>query len=476
MKRTLGFGAVCALLISVGACGGSSTTEQADPGVVSLAGTLGNTFVPAGENGEMLARVRISTRSIDGSGRPPINLALVIDTSGSMAGEPIEDAREAALAIVGLMREGDRLSVIAFHSSTEVLLPSTVIDDNLDEVREDIGRMQAEGTTDMAGGLQAGLTELMTHFEPEGVNRLVLLGDGVPNDESGIVAMAQAAGERGMSVTAIGLGLDYNETLMGDVAQVSGGQFHYVEESEQVATLFRDEVLRMQRVYGRNAIVRLQPGPGVTIQSVVGQNVHNLGPFVEVHLGDLHEGEHRDLMVRATVEGRRAGATVELMDVHLGFDDAVREAGRLERRVFLGAKSTDDSEELASGRNADIEREAARMQAAAVTVQAIRMTRDGELDAARAMLQRAEDDARNFADGDSAGDADFAAQIETMSAYRQSLGASPASTAAGSGAMGTDGAATGTIEPEAAEEPMPAVDRARIQREVHSESLDALGY
>jgi len=469
MTKLVSLGAAAALVSLLAACGGSSTTEQQDPGVVSLSGTLGNTFVPAGENGEMLARVRISTRSMDGSARPPINLALVIDTSGSMAGEPIDDAREAALAIVDLMREGDRLSVVAFHSTTEVLLPSTVIEDNLDELRADIGRMEAQGTTDMAGGLQGGLTELMTHFEPNGVNRLVLLGDGVPNDEAGIVAMAQAGGERGMSITAIGLGLDYNETLMGDVARVSGGQFHYVEESEQVATLFRDEVLRMQQVYARNAVVRLQPGPGVTIQSVVGQNVQNLGSYVEVHLGDLTEGEHRDLMVRATVEGRRSGATVELMDVHLGFDDAVVEAGRLERRVFLGAKSTDDTEELASGRNADIEREAARMQAAAVTVQAVRMTRDGELDAARAMLEQAEREARDFVGDERAEDADFAAQIETMSAYRRSIGTG--STA------GAPAPAEAPDDDEAEErEPMPEADRARIQRQVHSESMDALGW
>jgi hypothetical protein len=161
------------------------------------------------------------------------------------------------------------------------------------------------------------------------------------------------------------------------------------------------------------------------------------------------------------------------MDVHLGFDDALIEAGRLERQVFLGAKSTDDDEELASGRNRDVEREAARMQAAAVTIQAVRMTRDGELEAARAMLQRAEDDARRFVDEESDGDEDFAAQIETMSAYRNSLGG--AQSGAGAAAADFD-----DDEPEAESaaepEPMPSVDRARIQREVHSESLDALGY
>lgn len=467
-KMLLGF-AMMTLLAGTGAgCGGASTTEQEDPGVISLSGSLGNAFVPAGQNGEVLARVRVSTQPIDGTGRPPLNLALVIDTSGSMAGEPIEDAREAALTMVDLLREGDRLTVVAFHSSAEVLLPSTVIDDNLAELRVRIGAMEAQGTTDMAGGLQAGLTELMTHYEANGVNRVVLLGDGVPNDESGIIAMAQAAGERGMTVTAIGLGLDYNETLMGDVAQVSGGQFHYVEDSEQVATLFRDEVMRMQRVFGRNAVVRLQPGPGVTIQNVVGQNVQHVGGFVEVHLGDLHEGEHRDLIVRATVEGRRAGATVELMDVHLGFDDAVVDAGHLERRVFLGAKASDDDEEIARGRDAELESEAARMQAAAATVQAIRMNRNGEVDEARVVLENAEREANSYAlDGDE----EMAAQVDSMASLRRSM---PPTAAVGTATSGLD---SDDAQPENEPSPaMPTSDQQQIQRQAHDEAMGALGF
>ncbi len=466
----LGVLGVVAVLAFGTSCGGASTTENEDPGVISLSGSLGNAFVPAGQNGEVLARIRISTQPVDGTGRPPLNLALVIDTSGSMAGEPIEDARDAALTIVDLLREGDRLSVVAFHSSAEVLLPSTVIEDNLAELRARIAEMEAQGTTDMAGGLQAGLTELMTHYEPNGVNRVVLLGDGVPNEEAGIVAMAQAAGERGMTVTSIGLGLDYNETLMGDVAQASGGQFHYVEESEQVATLFRDEVMRMQRVFGRNAVVRLQPGPGVTIQNVVGQNVQHVGGFVEVHLGDLHEGEHRDLIVRATAEGRRAGATVELMDVHLGFDDAVADAGHLERRVFLGAKASDDDEEIARGRDAELESEAARMQAAAATVQAIRLNRNGNVAEARAMLERAEQEANGYAlDGDER----MEAQVSSMASLRNSL---PPTVGTATSAGASDDA-----EPEEAREPqpaprMPAEDRQQIQRQVHDQAMGTLGF
>jgi Ca-activated chloride channel family protein len=462
---------VTSLLVSVAALGcGGSVPERQDPGVVALEGTLGNTFVQAGQAGEMLARIRVSTTPLPGGARPPINLALVVDTSGSMEGEPIEDAREATLAILDLLREGDRVAVVAFHSTTEVLLPSTVIGGDLNELREKIRQMASHGTTDMAGGLQSGLEQLIANFDPNGVNRVVLLGDGVPNDESGIVAMAQAAGERGIAVTALGLGLDYNETLMGDIARVSGGQFHYIEESTQVATVFREEVIRMQRVFGRNAVVTLQPGPGVTITSVVGQNVNPVGQAVQVHLGDLHEGEARDLIVRANVSARRDGASVELFDAHLAFDDAVVEAGRLERRIFLGAKATADQEQLGRGRNPEIERAAAQVQAAFVTIEAIRIAREGEVQRAREMLQAAEAEARRYQSGD---DDDVARQVEQMRSLESALPVA---------ATGSAGGAPSAAPPEPeddAESPQtePASEESqRILREVHSGSMDILGF
>jgi Ca-activated chloride channel family protein len=456
-------------LTMASSCGGASSHEQEDPGVVALEGTLGNTFVQAGEAGEMLARVRVSTTPLAGSARPPLNLALVVDTSGSMEGEAIEDAREAAIAILDLLREDDRIAVVAFHSTTEVLLPSTVVEDDLDELREKVGRMEARGTTDMAGGLTAGLQEVMANLDPQGTNGVVLLGDGVPNDPNGITAMAQAAGERGIAITSMGLGLDYDETLMGDIATLSGGQFHYIEESSQVATVFRDEVLRMQRVFGHNAIVTLQPGPGVQIQSVIGQDVTNLGGAIQVNLGDLHEGEHRDLLVRATLQGRRAGSTVELMDVHLAFEDAIRQAGHLERRIFLGAKSTDSAEEIARGRNREIEMAAARMQTAEVTIEAIRTARAGDLEQARAMLDRA---AARYREEYDFSTEEAERQTTTLRALSDSLPSVSGDVTVTTGSGGSGGA---LAEPEPAPAEMPADAPARVRRS-HSDAMEALGH
>jgi hypothetical protein len=224
-------------------------------------------------------------------------------------------------------------------------------------------------------------------------------------------------------------------------------------------------------VVGRNAVVTLQPGPGIRIDNVVGQQVAQSGTAVEVVLGDLTEGEYRDIIVRATAEGRRAGASVELMDVTLAFEDAVAHAGSLERRVFLGARATDDQAELTAGRNVEVERAAAQMQAAAVTVEAIQVARGGELDRARAMLQEAEVSARSYAEA--AGDETVAEQASSMRALTESL-----PTLAGDNRGGSGAAAFGDDMATPAE-PAPAREREEVERDtrrLYDRSLDVLGF
>jgi len=379
-------GVLAALVVSTG-CATVPRGRATAPDLIALDGALGNRFVPAGERSEIVARIRVSVPATNSLRRPPLNLAVVIDTSGSMEGRPIEDARAAGRSLVESLRDGDRLAVITFDSQAAVLLPSTVINTATRAVAmQRLGTLVARGTTAMAEGLRLGVVEAVGHLDPAGINRVVLLGDGVPNDAAGIVETAALAGARGVTITALGLGLDYDETLMGNIAQRSGGRFHFIEDSSAVAAVFRDEVLRMERVVGRNAIARLVPGPGVEIESVVGVNATRSDEGVAVSLGDVMEGAQRDLVVRMTVPSRRAGAAVELLDVVLRYDDAVNRTGPVERRAFLGARASANPEERAHGRDEDVEQTAATQQLAAGTLAAIRDARAGQVALAQQRL------------------------------------------------------------------------------------------
>lgn len=374
-------------------------TPAADPQLVDLASALPHKLLLADRPGELQVRLRIDAGKLAHSKRPPISVVLVMDSSGSMEGEAIADARQAALALVDGLADGDHLAVVTFDSQSRVLVPSTTIDSKTRaDARTRVETMAARGTTDLAGGLTLGLAEAGRGYLSDGVNRLVLLSDGVPNDDAAIASLAQQAAGMRVAVTALGLGLEYNETLLAALAQQTGGKFHFIEDSNQVAAVFRDEVLRLEQVVARNLSLQLLPGPGVTIEGVLG---HTTSPTsnrgVVLGLGDLGESTHRDLIVRLRVGPHRDGASLELMDAILGFQDATVNAGQLERRIFVSARTSADPQAVAASRDLEVERQIARALADAATLDAIALARQGQLAAAVAVIDRAEPMARTGA-------------------------------------------------------------------------------
>jgi Ca-activated chloride channel family protein len=363
---------------------GCHPAPPVDPHAITAEGSLSNRFVRSDRATPVAARLVITAAAVERAVRPPVNLALVVDTSGSMEGRAIEDARAASKALLAALRPGDRIAVVSFGSTTELLLPSTPIEDaDQAKLRRSIDEMKALGTTDMAGGLRAGMAEVSAHLVPDGVNRIILLGDGDPNEAAPVKQMSSDAGAGGISITALGLGPDYNETLMGEVAQLSGGRFHYVADSTKVAGFFDAEIVRLNRIYAKNAVVFLTPGPGVTLGRVIGQRDARA-----ITIGDLSFGEQRELVVELEAPARRAGASVEILDAVLRFQDA-RSGATIERRLFFGAHATAKDEEVRAGRDANVEQAASRAAAAAATLEAIEAARRGDMEKAEKAQQSA---------------------------------------------------------------------------------------
>lgn len=409
-------------LTGCGAFSKAPKNPEEQESVITLDGALTNTLLKADEKTSVVARLRIVPKPEDLSQKIPVNVALVIDTSGSMEGKPIEDARAASLAMIRSLKDGDRVAVVAFHSKAEVLLPSTLLgDDEREEIEEKIGAMRAQGTTDMASGLDVGLSEVMSNLDPKGINRVVLLGDGVPNREPGIREAAQRAGDRGVTITALGLGDDYNESIMGAVAQLSGGRFHDIKDSKQVTAFFQNEVLRLQGVRARNVVLDLTPGPGVRVEKAIGLTLNNSGAGGQVTLGDVTRSESREVYVVLSVEPHKAGASVELLDAVVSYNDpqASDEGGRVERRIFLGAKASAADADIAKTRNGRIEDEVAMAKAAESTVEAIQMARSGHPVEARVLLERAADETEKRAN--ESGNAELKKKAEIMRALSGDL-------------------------------------------------------
>lgn len=385
--------------------------------IVSLESMTSNQFVRADKSSTVDVRLRIKTKSIPGTPRPPVNVAVVVDTSASMEGAAMEDAKKACSALLDKLSPGDRLALIAFHSGVDVLVPSTTSTrKNMEEIRSKIAAMKPFGTTNLAAGLSEGLAEARKNFRADGVNRVVLLGDGVPNDPTSLPSLAQSAGQSKISITTLGLGLDYDETVMSTIALNSGGKYHFIKESAKVAEVFQDEVLRLQRVVARSVTVRLATGPGVGVQSVVGLPM--TGPSTIV-LGDMIEGEERDVVVRLSLPARHDGSVVELMDAEVLLDHPTAPGQHLVERTFASVKSTSDVAQIASSRNRDVERSAARTDFADKIVRAVAAARSGNLPLAMSLLDSAEKEAKLSAKD--LEDPILAEKVDTVGPLRRSL-------------------------------------------------------
>lgn len=344
------------------------------------------TLVETDKAVDVMVRFRVRGLTIVDTKRPPINLALVVDASGSMDGEPITRAREACATLLDALKPDDAVSIVTFGSEARVVVPAIRIStESRARAHEAVKGIKAEGTTDMASGLQVGLGQARTFFAQSGINRIVLLGDGVPNDPAATLSFADQARNQQIAVTSLGLGIDFDPTLMTSIAQRSGGTYHFIEDAAKVAKVFEQELSKMQRVVVRRAYIEITPGPSVAVHGAIGLPHQNVGRAMRVQLGDIGEGQTRDVVARMRVEPRKAGAPIELADAVVHYEPTVPDAPRKVSK-FIGLTVSADAAAVKNSHNTEVERQVARLRVADNIVRAIAMARGSDLAGARKLL------------------------------------------------------------------------------------------
>ena len=233
--------------------------------------------------------------------RPAVNLAIVLDRSSSMEGEKIVRAREAAIAAVERLDERDRVSVIIFSGEIETLVPAQSAANVKDIVRK-IQGIEARGSTAIFGGVSQAASEIRKNLDRGMINRIILLSDGQANigpaspHELGRLGVAMM--KEGISVSTVGVGLDYNEDLMTALAGKSDGNSYFVENSDDLPRIFSKELGDVLSVAARKIKLTVRFSNGATPVELIGRDGRIADGMVTVDFNQIYSGQEKYVLIR----------------------------------------------------------------------------------------------------------------------------------------------------------------------------------
>lgn len=234
--------------------------------------------------------------------RVPINLSIVIDHSGSMAGEKLQQAKNSARMIIDNLTADDFVNIVIYDSDVEVIQAATrVLDKN--EIKRKIDRINSGSSTNLWGGTERGYELTKGNYKPNAINRVLLISDGLVN--TGITSnfeikrrVQEYKDREGITLSSFGVGLDYNEILMTDMAEAGSGNYYFIDKPDQMASIFRNELNGLLNVAAQNAELKISLPRGVEVIKIFGYSHVQQGRDVTIKFRDLFGDETKGLLMK----------------------------------------------------------------------------------------------------------------------------------------------------------------------------------
>ena len=358
---------------------------------LSVTAALGGSRVLQGGDGATHLLVEIRAPRVETKSRPPLNVALVLDRSGSMAGDKLHNAVAAATRFVEGLADDDRVALVVYDSTVDLLVPSTPVEGGRRRVAEALSRVSDRGGTNLGAGLSEGIRQALIGRREESVNNVVLLSDGQANegvtDPAALAGMAASALEQRVTVTSIGLGLDFNEKLMMALASSGRGGFHYIRDAADLAEGFASRLLQLESMVARDVVVEVTPGSGVQIGDAYMDRVERTNGRLSVRLGDLYGGRIRKVVFPVHVSPHHAGLQ-QVADVAVRYANALDDGGRVETLLELGLEVHADAGLVRRAEYQDVAAKVAMIRAAFEVDAALAQYRSGDARGARDRVKK----------------------------------------------------------------------------------------
>jgi Ca-activated chloride channel family protein len=261
--------------------------------------------------GEQDIAVTITMPGARAAVRPPLSVAIVIDRSGSMEGTPLANAKAAAEQLVDALDERDAFSVVTYSSGDETVVAMTrATPQQKAAARDAIEAIWDDGNTCISCGIERGAAELSHTPVANGVRRMVLISDGQANmgryRSTDLSELAAETATRGISISTVGVGLDFDEQVMTQLADVGHGHYYFVEDTAQLGDMFARELGGLAETVASDVRLVVDDAGG-TIEEAYGYPLVRNGSQVSIPIADLRAGETRKVVLHASLNTSDTG-------------------------------------------------------------------------------------------------------------------------------------------------------------------------
>ena len=356
---------------------------------VKMEVNLANPQLEAGKKNTTFLKVGLTGFELDGKGeRAPVNVTLVIDKSGSMSGEKIRQAREAAKMAISRLDEDDIISLVAYDATVHVLIPATKLTDKA-EVLKRIDELGSGGSTALFAGVSKGAAELRKFHDRDRVNRVILLSDGKanvgPSSPGELGELGNSLVKEGISVTTIGLGSGYHEDLMAQLAQKSDGNHMFIEHEEQLVQVYDEEFGDILSVVAQEISIEIDVAEGIRPVRVLGREADISGQHIAAQLNQLYSEQEKYLLLELEVPEGTAELSTRVATVKVSY--ANMETNTLdELSSTIGVKFVASAEQVMNSVNQTVMVDCVTQIANDTNIVAMKLRDQGKVEEAQNLL------------------------------------------------------------------------------------------